>query len=71
MTIILYKQLSLAVDKTIDTGDTTYSNCNTNYRITLSMFCITSWCKPLKTHQSREIGTYATGVKPLFAKCTP
>ena len=51
---VLYKYLNYGVDKTIDTGHIT--DCNTNYRVILLMVLfITSWCKPLKTDQYREI----------------
>ena len=35
--VVLYKYLSCAVDKTIDTGYTTITDCNTNYRIIILM----------------------------------
>ena len=58
--VIICKCLNCAVDKTIDTGHTTSTDCNTNYRIILLMLFITSWCKPSKTDPSREICTYVT-----------
>ena len=70
---VLYKYLNCAVNKTIDTGHTTSTYCNSNYRIILLMtLFVTAWCKPLKTDPSREIYTYATWVKPFFfAQNTP
>ena len=70
--VVLYKYLNCAVDKTIDTGHTTSTDCITNYRITLLVISIiTPWCKPLKRDPFREIYTYATWIKPSFAKQTP
>ena len=70
--VVLYKYGNCAVDKTMDTGYTTSTDCNTNYRIILlMMLSITPSCKPLKTGQSKEIRTYATWLKPSFTKCTP
>ena len=58
---VLYKCLNCAVDKTMGTGHTTSSICNTNYRIILLMMLfITSSCDSSKTNPSREICTYAT-----------
>ena len=57
--VVLYKYLNCAVDKTIDTGHTTSTDCNTNYRIILLLF-ITYGCKPFKTDTSRELCSYAT-----------
>ena len=68
MFVILDKYLNCAADKTIDTGHTASTNCNTNYGIILLMLLITSWCKPLKTDPSREICTYATWVTHLQNK---
>ena len=59
--VVLYKYLNCGVDKTIDTGHTTSTDRNTNYRIILIMMLFfDSWCKLLKTDPSREICTYAT-----------
>ena len=70
--VVLYKYLNCSVDKTIDTGYFANTDSNTNYRIILLMvLLIASWCMSLKTNQSREIWTYATWVKPSFAKYTP
>ena len=58
--VVLYKYLNCAPDKTIDTGHTTNTDCNTNYRIILYMMLfVTPWCKPLKTDPSRETYIYA------------
>ena len=35
--VVLYKYLNCAVDKAIDTGHTTSTDCNTNCRIILLM----------------------------------
>ena len=59
--LVLYRCLDCAVDKTIDTGHTTSTDCNTKYRIILSMMLFTtSWCKPLKTDPSRKICAHIT-----------
>ena len=64
--VVLFKYLICAVDKTIYAGHTASTGCNTNYRIiVLMMLFITSWCKSLKTDQSRDC------VNPSFAKQTP
>ena len=56
----------------MDIGHSTSSDCNTSYRIILLMILfITSWCKSLETNPPREICTYATLVKPSFAKYAP
>ena len=48
--MVLYKYLNYAVDKIVDTGHATSTDCNTNYRaILLMMLSITPLCKPLKT----------------------
>ena len=39
---VLQKHLNCAVDKTIDTGHTIGTDCNSNYRIILLMLLITS-----------------------------
>ena len=57
--VVLYKYLNCAADETIDTGHIT--DRNTNYRIiVLMMLFVTSWCKPLRTDQYRDICTFAT-----------
>ena len=58
--VVLYKYVNCTVDKTIGTGHTDSTDCNTKYKIILLMMLfITSWYKPLKTDPSREICTYA------------
>ena len=48
--MVLYKYLNYAVDKIVDAGHATSTDCNTNYRaILLMMLSITPLCKPLKT----------------------
>ena len=64
---VWYKYLNCAVGKTIDTNH--IINCDTNYKIILLiMLFITSWYKPFKICPFRDICTYATSVKPSFAK---
>ena len=59
--VVLYKYVNCTVDKTIDTGHTASTECNSNDKILLLMMLfITSWSKPLKTDPSKEIYTYAT-----------
>ena len=68
--VVLYKYLNCAVYKIIEIGHIT--DCNANYKIiSLMMLFINSWCKLLKIYPVREICTYATSVKPSFAKYTP
>ena len=67
--VVLYKFLNCAVDKTIDTGHIT--DCNTSYKIILSMLFVTSWYKLLKKYPFREISTYATTVKPFLPNIHP
>ena len=44
--MVLYKCLNCAVDKTIHTGHTASTDCNTKYKIILLvMLFITSWYK--------------------------
>ena len=70
--VVLYKYVNCTVDKTIDTGHTASTECNSNDKILLLMMLfITSWSKPLKTDPSKEIYTYATWIKPAFAKYIP
>ena len=69
--VVLYKYVNCAVDKATDTGYTSSTDCNTNYRTMLLMFFITPWCKPSKTDPSRDIYTYTTWVKSFFGKYTP
>ena len=67
--VVPYKYLNCAIDKTIDTGHTASAECNTNHRIILLMMLfITSWWKPLKIDQSREICAYTTWVNPSFGE---
>ena len=46
------KNVNCAVHKTIDTGNTTSTDCSTNYKIIMLMtLFITPCCKPLKTER--------------------
>ena len=52
--LVLHNDLNCAVDKTIDTGHTTTTDCNINYRIILLMVLfITSQCRRFKTDLQR------------------
>ena len=59
--VVLNKYLNCTVDKTIDTGHTASTDCNTYYKIVvLMMLFITSRCKLLKADTFRELCNYAT-----------
>ena len=61
--------INCAAAETIDTGHTAITDCIYNYRIILLMMLFsTSWYNPLKTDPSRGVCTYATWLKPSFAK---
>ena len=53
--VVLCKYGNCAVDKTMDTGHTTSTDYNTNYRIILLMMLSIT-----PSYQSKEIRTYAT-----------
>ena len=69
ISVVLYKYVIYPADKTFDTGSTTKTDRNTNYRaVLLMMLFISSCCNNLKTDQSREI---CTRVTPSNAEQTP
>ena len=70
--VVQYKYLNCAVYKTISTGHTTSTDCNTNHRvILLIMLFITFWCKLLKRGSSRETCTYSTWVNFFWSNIHP
>ena len=50
MYVALWKYLYCVVDKTIDTGHTTSTDCNTKYKVILLMMLFKIyWCTSFKT----------------------